>query len=321
MSKGYVYILTNPALREVDAVVNGKNVKVEPVKIGMTKDVAKRLGVLNTSTPENFVDRLIVELASERDALVLENMVHEKLEDYRIMTEGGGSTEFFNCSVEVAKETVRRLAKKLHFELVNYKRINCESRSAHSIARELSKRELRKAKITEKAARTDGARGSTKQPNFSFAAVGIRPGDELRFTESPITVTVADEKNKVTYQGKPYSLSGFVKAFHPHPSKSGAYQGPRFFTYKGKLLVDMRNGGSVTQKPVEPSEWKNSTQLAKAIVEKYNGGKSKENVWCILNRKRPVATDSKWRSILEEVGLTFDRDNRVVDWRLAKRDF
>jgi len=145
MVKGYVYILTNPALRDVDAVVNGKKVKVEPVQIGMTKDVAKRLGVLNTSTPENFVDRLIVELASERDALVLENMVHEKLEDYRIMTAGGGSTEFFSCSVEVAKETVRRLAKKLHFELVNYKRINCEMRTGNAIARELTNRESKKA--------------------------------------------------------------------------------------------------------------------------------------------------------------------------------
>jgi len=79
-----------------------------------------------------------------------------------------------------------------------------------------------------------------KQPNFSFAAVGVPVGAELQFMEAPITVTVVDEKNKVTYQGKPYSLSGFVKAFHPHPNGSGAYQGPKFFTYKGVALTDLR---------------------------------------------------------------------------------
>ena len=39
MSKGYVYILTNPSLRDVSCGEREVKEKVPPVKIGMTKDV------------------------------------------------------------------------------------------------------------------------------------------------------------------------------------------------------------------------------------------------------------------------------------------
>ena len=80
----------------------------------------------------NFVDELIVGLSSEKDALVLENMVHEKLEEFRIVNDDG-ATEFFNCTVALAKETVKRLAKKLHFSLTEFKKMNYRGRSSSKI--------------------------------------------------------------------------------------------------------------------------------------------------------------------------------------------
>lgn len=108
-------------------------------------NVGKRLGSLNTSTPENFVGRFVVELSSSRDALVLENMVHEKLEDCRIVTSSGNDTEFFRCPVDVAIGTVKRIAKKLHFPLVEFKRFNYEGRCAATILANQEKKEKAKA--------------------------------------------------------------------------------------------------------------------------------------------------------------------------------
>lgn len=92
-------------------------------------------------------------------------------------------------------------------------------------------------------------RTTAKQPNFAFAVVGVPVGATLEFTETPLKVTVVDEKNKVEYKGHPYSLSGFVKAFHPRPNSSGSYQGPKFFTYNGQRLIDLRNAGAASSTP------------------------------------------------------------------------
>jgi len=45
---------------------------------------------------------------------------------------------------------------------------------------------------------------------------------------------------KIEYKNTEYSLSGFCKVFMPNKNTSGAYQGPKFFSYKGKTLLDIR---------------------------------------------------------------------------------
>ena len=49
--------------------------------------------------------------------------------------------------------------------------------------------------------------------------------------------------NTISYNGVKYSLSGFCAEYMPDSMKnaSRAYQGPKYFSYKGKLLVDLRN--------------------------------------------------------------------------------
>ena len=244
MSKGYVYILTNPSLREVSCGEREVKEKVPPVKIGMTKDVPHRMGTLNTSTPQNFVDELIVELSSEKDALVLENMVHEKLEEFRIVNDDG-ATEFFNCTVALAKETVKRLAKKLHFPLTEFKKMNYRGRSSSKIKANLkAKQAAVDAKTSQKIAPSAESQKSHAAP-FQFAMLtdaGIKVGSWLEFVYGGQKVKVADLKNKIEFDGEVYTTSGFCKKFMPPEKRTptNAYQGPKYFTFNDELLTDLR---------------------------------------------------------------------------------
>ena len=331
MGKGCVYVLTNPCIQYTYRE-DGRDVTISPVKIGMAKDVEKRLGSLNTSLPENFVHHISV---FSNDAKALENIVHRLLASYRIDTKDGDRTEFFRCTVEHAVAVLKQTAKDMHLKEHKIDKSKLIGRSSCKI--KSNSRALREVKTAHKKSTmakpvspkmsADATFGtSAKQPNFSFAAVGVPVGATLVFTEAPLKVTVLDEKNKVEYKGKPYSLSGFVRAFNPHPNKSGAYQGPKYFTYEGRVLSEMR-GGAPVSKSVRPkmskssasAEWKNVTQLAKAIADKFNGGKSKGHLWQLLNRKYAVNVDSKWRGVFEDIGLSFDAQNFVVDWRDAKK--
>ena len=215
-----------------------------PVKIGMTKDVPHRMGTLNTSTPQNFVDELIVELSSEKDALVLENMVHEKLEEFRVVNDDG-ATEFFNCTVALAKGTVKRLAKKLHFPLTEFKKMNYRGRSSSKIKANLKAKQAALAgKASEKNLTCSESLKHPAAP-FQFAmlvAAGIKIGSELEFVYGGQKVRVADLKNKIEFDDEVYTTTGFCKKFMPDEKRNskGAYQGPKYFTFKGELLTDLR---------------------------------------------------------------------------------
>jgi hypothetical protein len=71
--------------------------------------------------------------------------------------------------------------------------------------------------------------------------VGIKVGDEIVFAPTGIPVRVASD-DSVEYEGRIYKLSPFVGTFMPEDKRnlSGAYQGPKYFTYKGKVLNDLR---------------------------------------------------------------------------------
>lgn len=69
--------------------------------------------------------------------------------------------------------------------------------------------------------------------------LGIKCNDELVFIPTGVKVKVVGDK-QIEYKGSQYSLSGFCKEFMPKKSKSGSYQGPRFFSYNSKPLLDIR---------------------------------------------------------------------------------
>lgn len=239
MSKGYVYILTNPCI-QYTYKKDGEDITISPVKIGMAKDVEKRLGSLNTSLPENFVHHLSV---FSNDSKALENIVHQLLKDYRIDTKHGDRTEFFRCTVEEAVSTLKKTAKYMH--LKEYKidkskligRSSCKIKSNSKAARD-AKASSCKPLTTSCGKRKDA---------FTFTDIGLSAGTKLQFIHGPQTVIIADAK-RIVYDGATYSLSGFVRKFMPVEKQcaSGAYQGPKYFTYKGKTLIELRDAMTST---------------------------------------------------------------------------
>lgn len=75
---------------------------------------------------------------------------------------------------------------------------------------------------------------------FTFEAIGIEPGDIITFIHGGQRVITIDN-NKVVYQGKIYTLSGFCKEFMPDDrrNKANSYRGCAFFAYKGVKLDKM----------------------------------------------------------------------------------
>ena len=88
----------------------------------------------------------------------------------------------------------------------------------------------------------EGRKRRSRKPDFLFSMVGIKIGETLTFTPTGLQVRVASD-NQIEYQGRLYKLSPFVGTFLPEDKRtpSGAYQGAKYFSYKGKLLNEMRD--------------------------------------------------------------------------------
>lgn len=79
---------------------------------------------------------------------------------------------------------------------------------------------------------------SRKKP-FKFDLVGLSIGDKIVFDPLGIEVPISGP-NSVEYEGKNWTLSAFVKEFIPKKNAAGTYQGPKYFSYQGRTLVDIR---------------------------------------------------------------------------------
>ena len=71
--------------------------------------------------------------------------------------------------------------------------------------------------------------------------IGLKPGDSITFESTGVILKVASE-NTIEYNGEEYTLNRFVTTFLPDEKRipAGTYQGPKFFTYKGKSLWTLR---------------------------------------------------------------------------------
>jgi hypothetical protein len=71
-----------------------------------------------------------------------------------------------------------------------------------------------------------------KEKSQGFAALGVPIGAILVFKKDPsVTVKTMDDKNKVEYQGKPYSISTLAKQLVGSP-----VSGYLYFKFEGKIL-------------------------------------------------------------------------------------
>ena len=185
MAKGLVYILTNPCL-------DGW------VKIGMTErnDIDKRLRELNTPTniPLSFrcyatyeVDKpLEVEKSIHSIIDRIDGSLHarERLDNGRIR-----EREFFKISPETAYGIFKDIAS-LRGDLGNLKLYQ---------------------PTQEEAQEEQIAESRTKRANNSFELLGIKAGDTISFLyDESITATVLNNKNRIEYEGKDYSVTALA---------------------------------------------------------------------------------------------------------------
>lgn len=209
MQPGYVYILTNESFRE-DWVKIGKSSR--PVDIR-----SKELD--NTAVPLPFSIYATMQTVKYNEVEKLVHKTIDRLTDLRIRQ----NREFFNVPPAVALDIFRDIASTIEdAKIVVYR---------NNVPVEEGNAEKPDERWEQK---------SRRKP-FKFSMVGIGVGETVMFIPTGIEVKVADD-NKIEYQGRLYTLSAFTGTFLPEEQQtaSGAYQGPKFFSYKGEVLSELR---------------------------------------------------------------------------------
>lgn len=211
--KGFVYILTNESFRE-DWVKIGRSSRPVDVR-------SKELD--NTAVPLPFKVYATIQTTKY---INVERIVHkqiDRLTDLRIRQ----NREFFNVEPTQALDILLDLATAIDDAVVMqyvddkpvqlYPSINNEKPQAVKTEKHVSRKP------------------------FEFAMVGLKDGDMITFAPLNIQVKV-NGKNKVEFEGRLWSLSAFTGTYLPieKQNNSGAYQGPKYFTYNNKTLWDLR---------------------------------------------------------------------------------
>lgn len=213
--QGYVYILTNPSFRE-DWVKIGKSSRPVDVR-------SKELD--NTAVPLPF--EIYATLKTSKYDKV-EKQIHkqiDRLTDLRIRQ----NREFFNIAPSVALDIMRDIADLLEDAGLA---VYVDNKPVISNSKDEDK------KIN---AANDSKKRKMMKPAFKFHMVGINVGDTIIFDALSLPVKVASD-DKIEYEGRLWSLSAFTAEFLPEEmqNNSGAYQGPKYFSYNGKNLSQIR---------------------------------------------------------------------------------
>ena len=209
---GFVYILTNPSFKD-DWVKIGKSSR--PVDIR-----SKELD--NTAVPLPFEIYATLQTSKYESVEKQLHKMIDMLTDLRIRQ----NREFFNVPPAKALELLRISAGSLDdADIVIYrnnKPYKDNLNDTGNVARQVPERH-------------------NKRSRFKFSIVGIEPGEKLIFIPTGVEVRVVDD-DKIEYQDRIYKLSPFVGTFMPADKRteSGAYQGAKYFSYKGEVLDKMR---------------------------------------------------------------------------------
>lgn len=219
MSKGLVYILTNPCL-------DGW------VKIGMTErnDINRRLQELNS--PPNIPLSYRCYATYEVDnPLEVEKRIHslidrvddslharEQLNNGRIR-----EREFFKISPETAYGIFKDIA---------------------ALRGDSNKLKLSMPTI-DQSQEQEIAESRTKRTNNSFKLLNINIGEDIFFLyDDAIVAKVVDDKNRLEYENEEYSVTGLAKKilFEKFNWAENLHvNGWRFFTKDGITLSDLRD--------------------------------------------------------------------------------
>ena len=204
--QGYVYILTNPSFKE-DWVKIGKSSRPVDVR-------SKELD--NTAVPLPFEIFATMKTCKYNEVEKLVHKTIDRLTDLRIRQ----NREFFNVAPQIALDIFKDIASAIDdAEIVLYEN---NTPVVHKEGEKKEKREI-------------------KRGRFKFSMVNIPIGSTLTFIPTGIEVKVASD-DQIEYEGRIYKLSPFVGTFMPEDRRnaSGAYQGSKYFSFKGKVLEEMR---------------------------------------------------------------------------------
>ena len=214
--KGVIYILTNPSFPAY-------------VKIGYAKNIEQRLAQLNRSETIPFAFRVYAtyDVITPLSDLVLHDLIDGLNPDLRAIETFDGkkrTKEFYEMTPEYAYNILSCIAKLSGTES-RLRRMKPEGHEVEDI------------KIAEEAEK------AYRRGPFTFSSIGVNPGEEIVFvSDSSITATVVDDKH-IQLGDTVTSLSGAAKSI----LHKNALQGPKYWTYKGKILDDIRtekeNGG------------------------------------------------------------------------------
>lgn len=209
MEKGYIYILTNPGLKD------------NLVKIGFATNVESRVKQLSRKTAvpapyEIYATYQVVNkrfLEDAKDKKNQDKYLHELIDSLNPDLRFRANREFYVMYPEEALNLLKVIAEI--------------SGTTNKI--KVYKRTSEAAKeIKEKAA------------PFHFSMCGIKPGAEIVYVrDSSIKATVYDD-TKVKYQNDIYSLTGLAKELMGGKEVAGHVAGPKYFAYKGKTLSVIR---------------------------------------------------------------------------------
>lgn len=207
---GYVYILTNPSFKE-DWVKIGKSSRHVDVR-------SKELD--NTAVPLPFEIYATLKTVKYNEVEKQLHRMIDRLTDLRIRQ----NREFFNVEPAKALELLRDCAMVLddaEFFI---------SDAGHETKNSKSNRDTQ-----------DNTHRKRTRTNFKFSLIDVAIGETIVFVPTGISVKVADD-DRIEYEGRLYKLSPFVGTFMPAEKRtaSGAYQGAKYFTYKGEILDDIR---------------------------------------------------------------------------------
>ena len=206
LEPGYVYILTNPSFKE-DWVKIGKSSRPVDVR-------SKELD--NTAVPLPFEIFATMRTCKYNEVEKLVHKTIDRLTDLRIRQ----NREFFNVAPQMALDISRDIAMTIDdAEVILYH----ENKP-----------------ITEKSVDTHTKR-EVKRSRFKFSMCEIKIGELITFIPTGLVVKVASD-DSIEYDGRIYKLSPFVGTFMPEDKRntSGAYQGAKYFSYKGRILDDIR---------------------------------------------------------------------------------
>jgi len=219
MAMGIVYILTNPSF-------DGW------VKIGMSarNDIEARLAELNrpTNLPLSYRAYAIYEVEKpqevEKHIHSLFDIIDESLHARETLSSGRiREREFFRISPERAFAVFKSVALLRGDESC----LKLITPSAEQIEEE---------QIAEQAVR---------RPSFKFSILQIPVGSELKFLYDDSCVCYTkDMNNKIEYDGNEFTLSGLAQKLLVEKRgwrEDTSVAGPKFFTYQGNTLADLRN--------------------------------------------------------------------------------